>query len=500
MDKHNILCDLSLGHISHGWHGIGQDTRSMFFNLNASDKLNMTGHLYGTGQDPFHFDNRNVNISDKERATVFLWCYLNGMEIAQEPSFTRRIISTLFPFSNRIYHAYNRFQLNRKTDFELFDIPEALFPSIWSQYFSVGIPVEHQKRLLRANYKYSGLSVARINRAVHGRFKQPRLNTNGFDFAIFQDSRYVRLSNGTIPIARYHDGLPVFSPDTFKDMYHILGHSLSIKLSENVVYVCNSPSSLKDLGQINEKTARNAHVIPCFLPIIKKPEVRSEILKNIFRIRKSPSTQPSKEETDVNIWFNKQTEIPKFVMTLSTIEPRKNIMRLIDAWRMLRYKSGEDIKLLVAGKPGWKYEQTLNAMRPHVKRGNLMHIEGVAQHELPYLYAAASCFVFPSTGEGFGLPPNEAMQCDCPVAVSDIEAHRYSCGDAVLYFNPYDIDGMAVTMETLVSADKNSDFIQDLIAKGHKNVDRYSHATVLSQWEDLFDRLKAEKNKIDSVL
>ena len=491
--KHNILCDLSLGHISRGWSGIPQDTRFLFDGLNASDKLNMTGHLYGAIQDPFHLGGRNVSISDEERVSIFLGCYLNDMEIAQEPSFARRVISTLVPFSNRIYHAFDRLSLNRKTDFELFDIPKAFYSSIWRQYFSVSIPVEHQERLLRANYKYSGLSIGRINHAVHGRFNQPVLNTNGFDFAVFQDSRYVRLSNGTIPIARYHDGLPIFSPDIFRDKYHILGHSQSIKLSENVVYVCNSPSSMNDLVTINEKTSSNAHVIPYFLPVMKKPEVRSEILKNIFEVRKSPSTQPSKEETDVDIWFNKQKEIPKFIMTLSTIEPRKNIISLINAWQMVRYKSGEDIKLLVVGKLGCGFEQTLNAMRPHIKKGDLMYIEGAAQHELPYLYAAASCFVFPSVAEGFGLPPNEAMQCDCPVAVSDIAAHRYSCGDAALYFNPYDLDGMAATMETLVNADKNSEFIQDLIAKGHKNVDRYSHATVLPQWEDLFDKLKADR-------
>ena len=491
--KHNILCDLSLGHISFGWSGMPQDTRFLFDGLNASDKLNMTGHLYGAGQDPFHFNGRNVDISDDECVSVFLGCYLNNMEIVQEPSFARRVISTLFPFSSRIYRAFDRLSLNRKTDFELLNIPEAFYASIWRQHFSFSIPVEHQERLFRANYKYSGLSMARMAHAAHGRFNQPVLNTNGFDFAIFQDSRYVRLSDGTIPIARYHDGLPIFSPDTVRDMENTLGHSRAIRLSRNVVYVCNSPNSLNDLALINEKAASRAHVIPYFLPVMKKPEVRLETLKDIFEVRKSPSTQPDNKETDVDIWFNKQKKIPKFVMTLSTIEPRKNIIGLVNAWQVLRYKSGEDIKLLVAGKPGWYFEQTLNAMRPHVKKGDLMHIEGVAQHELPYLYAAASCFVFPSVAEGFGLPPNEAMQCDCPVAVSDIAAHRYSCGDAALYFNPYDMDGMAVAMETLVNSDKNSDFIQDLIAKGRRNVDRYSHATVLPQWEDLFDKLKAEK-------
>ena len=490
--KHNILCDLSLGHISEGWAGIPQDTRFLFDSLNASDKLNMTGHLYGTGQDPFHLDGRNVDISDEERVSVFLGCYLNGMEIVQEPSFARRIISTLVPFSSRIYHAYDRLSLNRKTDFELFNIPEAFHDSIWRQYFSFSIPVEHQERLFRANYKYSDLSMARMNHAALGRFKQPVLNTNGFDFAIFQDSGYVRLSNDTIPITRYHDGLPFFSADTYRDMKFALRHSRSIRLSENVVYVCNSPNSLNDLALISEKVAISAHVIPCLLPVMKKPEVRSEILKDIFETRKSTSIEPD-GETDVDVWFNKQKEIPKFVMTLSTIEPRKNIIGLINAWQMLRHKSGKDIKLLVAGKPGWGFEPTLNAMRPHVKKGDLMHIEGVAQHELPYLYAAASCFVFPSVAEGFGLPPNEAMQCDCPVAVSDIPAHRYSCGDAALYFNPHDLEGMAAAMETLVNADKSSDFIQDLIAKGQRNVDRYSHATVLPQWEDLFDKLKVEK-------
>ena len=491
--KHNILYDLSLVHISSGWAGIPQETRFLFDGLNASDKLNMTGYLYGRNQDPFHLDSRNVNITDEERVAVFLGCYLNGVEIARERSFTRRVISTLFPFSNRIYHAFDRLLLNRKTDFELLDIPEAFYDSIWRQFFSFNSPVEHREGLLCANYKYSGLSLSRINHAVNGRLNRPVLNTNGFDFAIFHDYRDLRLSKETVPVARYHDGIPIFGSDTIKNLYQTLEHSRAIKLSENVVYVCNSPSSLNDLALINEKTASKAHVIPCFLPVMKKPEMRSEILKDIFGVRKSPSTQPSKQGKNVDIWFNKQKEIPKFVMTLSTIEPRKNIVALISAWQKLRYKSGEDIKLLVAGNLGWSFEQTLNEMRPYVERGDLMHIEGVKQHELSYLYAAASCFVFPSLVEGFGLPPNEAMQCDCPVAVSDIAAHRYSCGDAALYFNPYDIDDMVATMETLVNADKNSDFIQDLIAKGHKNVDRYSYATVLPQWEELFDKLKAEK-------
>lgn len=495
---HNILCDLSLGHISAGFSGIPQDTRFLFSNLTASSKLKLTGHLFGIGQDPFQLVDSTIGTSDDEKVAIFLGCYLQGLDIAKNPSRARRIISTLFPSSKRFYQALDRWSLFKKTDFQLHNIPEKFHDSVWRQFFAASIPVKYQEKLLRADFKYSSMSISRIAHALHGRMNTPKLDTRGFDFAIFQDSRHVELTNRTIPIIRYHDGLPFFSSDTMKDMYQTLGHSRSIRLLEasnsNPIYVCNSTSSLNDLSLISDKLASTAHVIPYFLPAMKKPEISFSILEDIVETRKSPSTLPAEKKTNTQLWFNRKEEIPKFIMTLSTIEPRKNIPGLIDAWLKLRHKTNEDIKLLVVGKPGWEFERTLNAMRPHVKKGDLMHLEGVAQHELPYLYAAASCFVFPSFGEGFGLPPNEAMQCDCPVAVSDIPAHRYSCGDAALYFNPYDIDGMVASIEQLLNTNKNSNMIKELIEKGHKNVDRYSLSTVLPQWENLFDKLKAERN------
>lgn len=490
--KHNVLCDLSLGHVSNGFSGIPQDTRFLFSGLVNSGKLNLTGHLYGTWQDPFNLDSGG-GMSLEEKVAIFLGCYLHGIQLPKEASFVRRVLSTLFPSINRIYKAFDKRSLNAKTDYKLHDIPVEFHDSVWRQFFADSISVEYQEKLLYVNYKYSSLSIARMGHAAHGRLKIPLLDTTGFDFAIFQDSRVVGLSNETIPIMRYHDALPVLSSDTMRNIYQTLEHSRSINLQKNAVYVCNSSKSLNDLALINEKIAENAHVIPYFLPVMKKPTVNSEILKEILSTRQSHSTQPEKKEIDRENWFQKKGEIPKFIMTLSTIEPRKNIIGLVNAWQKLRYQSGEDIKLLVVGRPGWEFEQTLSTMRPFVQQGNLIHIEGVAQHELPYLYAAASCFVFPSFGEGFGLPPNEAMQCDCPVAVSDIPAHRYSCGDAALYFNPHDIDGMVACIEQLLNSNKSLNMIKVLIEKGHKNVDRYSHSTVLPQWEALFEQLKAEK-------
>jgi glycosyltransferase involved in cell wall biosynthesis len=115
-----------------------------------------------------------------------------------------------------------------------------------------------------------------------------------------------------------------------------------------------------------------------------------------------------------------------------------------------------------------------------------LHLEKVAQHELGYLYSAASCFAFPSFAEGFGLPPTEAMQCGCPVVVSDIPAHRYAAGEAALYCDPYDEEDMAATMAHVLD-DANRTKVQELVERGYRNAERFSQENILPMWEEFFN-------------
>ena len=80
----------------------------------------------------------------------------------------------------------------------------------------------------------------------------------------------------------------------------------------------------------------------------------------------------------------------------------------------------------------------------------------VDDEALPVLYAGAAGFVYPSVYEGFGLPPLEAMASGCPVAVSDIPAHREVCGEAAIYFDPFNPEDLATKLERLLRLDRES--------------------------------------------
>jgi len=178
-------------------------------------------------------------------------------------------------------------------------------------------------------------------------------------------------------------------------------------------------------------------------------------------------------------------------MGLSTLEPRKNFSGLIAAWTIARQREAPDLKLVIVGKPGWFFEETLRAMQPHVEAGNLYHLEDLPIGEVQAMYRNARAVVFPSFAEGFGFPPMEGLMCGTPAVVSDLPVHREVMGDAVLYADPYDAEAIADQILRLAGPRASPDLREQLVANGRQILKRYEIATVTDHWLSLFDRLKA---------
>jgi len=135
-----------------------------------------------------------------------------------------------------------------------------------------------------------------------------------------------------------------------------------------------------------------------------------------------------------------------YVLSVGTLQPRKNFVRLIRAFARLSPAALRSAPLLViAGGPGWLYEEVLEEAEKHGGRVRLLGF--VDDADLPALYRNASLFVFPSFYEGFGLPVLEAMACGVPVVCSDASSLPEVAGDAVLLVDPYDEEGLAAAME-----------------------------------------------------
>lgn len=127
----------------------------------------------------------------------------------------------------------------------------------------------------------------------------------------------------------------------------------------------------------------------------------------------------------------------QFALYLGTLEPRKNLQGLIQAYQGLPRDLQHEYPLVLAGMPGWKERYFRGALDELRDRGVLYEIGYVDDADVPALMKAASAFCFPSFYEGFGLPPLEAAACGTPVLSSRAASLPEVLGDAAVYVDPH---------------------------------------------------------------
>jgi glycosyltransferase involved in cell wall biosynthesis len=141
--------------------------------------------------------------------------------------------------------------------------------------------------------------------------------------------------------------------------------------------------------------------------------------------------------------------LPKrYVLFVSTIEPRKNLPVLLDAFDRIR-KSHPDVSLVVVGKIGWKSEQLV----PRLRRPGVVHLDYLDAPRLATVYRNATAFVMPSIYEGFGFPLLEAMAHGVPSIAAESSSLPEIGGDAALFFPPHDVSLLASQLERVLSDD-----------------------------------------------
>jgi len=165
-----------------------------------------------------------------------------------------------------------------------------------------------------------------------------------------------------------------------------------------------------------------------------------------------------------------------FILFVGTIQPRKNIKRLIEAFEVvLRSKNEEarskDLELIIIGKKGWLYEEILETPKKLGIEERVKFLHSVPDDELKIFYQHALCYVLPSLYEGFGLPVLEAMQYNCPGITSNVSSLPEAGGDAALYVDPEDVEDIAAKIVQLIS---NEQLRKELIAKGKEQTKKFS--------------------------
>ena len=140
-----------------------------------------------------------------------------------------------------------------------------------------------------------------------------------------------------------------------------------------------------------------------------------------------------------------------FLLFVGTLEPRKNLVRLVEAYGWLRGEAACTLPLVLAGGRGWRNDALLARIRELDLEESVVLPGFVAEEDLPALLSAASLFVYPSLYEGFGLPPLEAMACGAPVVASNAGSLPEVLGEAALLPDPRDARGIGEAMARLLS-------------------------------------------------
>jgi glycosyltransferase involved in cell wall biosynthesis len=171
-----------------------------------------------------------------------------------------------------------------------------------------------------------------------------------------------------------------------------------------------------------------------------------------------------------------------YVLYAGTIEPRKNVDLLLDAWQSLRQETHE---LLIAGPEGWHSEATMARLRdPNAK--NVRYLGYVAESEMPGLFAGARAFVYPSLYEGFGFPVAQAMAARVPVITANTSCLPEVAGEGALTVDPRSVSEIAAAIQRILEEPELGAL---LAGNGRRKAEQYRWRTCARQSIDWFREL-----------
>lgn len=263
----------------------------------------------------------------------------------------------------------------------------------------------------------------------------------------FAPAHYAPRFCPTPVVVTLHDLSYFYFPNEFlkKDLYQLKNWTAySVKKAKRLIAV--SKTTKKDI-----------------MKLYGVPDTQIDIVYNGFE-KKIDRDEP------VTVLDKYNLHAGKYILYVGTIQPRKNIKTLIQAYDLF-LKKYPGYKLVLTGKKGWLFEETLEAAQEHLKTKEIIITGYETDENVIELYKNAFCYCLPSLYEGFGIPILEAMSNGCPVITSHASSLPEIGGDACLYFEPRDAKDLTEKLELL----HNNDALrQDLIQKGKERVSQFS--------------------------
>lgn len=193
----------------------------------------------------------------------------------------------------------------------------------------------------------------------------------------------------------------------------------------------------------------------------------------------------SVDEAAVQVFREKYGLTQGFLLYLGTLEPRKNITTLIDAYAHLRKQDMIKEKLVLAGGKGWLYDEIFAKVQQYGLESEILFPGFVTDAEQPMWYRAASVFVYPSVYEGFGLPVAEALATGTPVVTSNVSSLPEAGDGVALCVNPYDMEALA---EAIKQALKDPAVLERTRAQAAQVAERFSQQRMIAETRSAYEQ------------
>lgn len=486
-----------------GYAGIPQEVRLLFRELATLDNIDLEGLMQTS--------HLRLSKGTKENKKFFSY-FFNFLTNARRIGRYSNVIISLIekPYRNILEIVADWF--HKKLDvlalqvlsFTMYKVELTNFKSkyfedfIWRTLFSKTLPAADFDLVCSKNYKVCSITWTSMHMVGLGVLnflpsaKYPKLNTKGFDVFIGQTPYPALINKKTAMVIRYHDAIPIFMPHTINEKAkHHATHFYALKsnLESGAWFACVSESTRRDLIKIfPEAQDRSVTIYNMISPHYFLEDSDRRFVNQIIRSRLYeesgflPKFFTLKEKEN---FYNKALSLDKdnYLLIVSTIEPRKNHLRLLAAWEVIKSKTDSKLKLVVVGTLGWDNVYVTDAFKSWIDRGELFMLNAVPAPDLRVLYRHAAATVCPSLGEGFDFSGVESMACGGLTIASNIPVHEEVYGDAAVYFNPYSTVSLVKAILDLLYHSDASKKRQSMVSKGLEKSSEYTSDKILPKWK-----------------
>lgn len=246
--------------------------------------------------------------------------------------------------------------------------------------------------------------------------------------------------------------------------YYLKRHRIAIKNCKKIIVP--SLATKRDLQVFLSVSPRKIKVIP------EAADNHFRIIKNKLSISQIASH-----------YVGAKT---KYILSVGTIEPRKNLIKLIGAYSLLPHSLQNEYKLVLVGPKGWNSVELFKRINNLNLKDKIILPGFVNDDDLPYIYNQASIFVYPSLFEGFGLPPLEAMACGAPVVAGNHSSIVEVVGKAGILVDCRDEDKLSHQIKRVLLKPK---LAQNLAKKGHEQAKKFSWERAAQETLEILESL-----------